>query len=151
MSIVLRYFPVSRSLAQSRRPVPEPTDADYARLLELRTRLRGFLHWSEEQASAAGITPAQHQLLLAIRGHDDPRGPTVGDVAHYLLSRHHSVVELIDRAGSLGLVRRVPDAEDHRIVRLRLTPKGAGKLRRLSRLHLAELRRLRGESFLLRV
>jgi hypothetical protein len=27
-----------------------------------------FLHWSAEQAAAAGLTPARHRLLLAIRG-----------------------------------------------------------------------------------
>ena len=71
---------------------PTPTDEDYRRLLELRTGLRRFLRWSEQHAEAAGLTPAQHQLLLAIRGHRDPRGPTVGDVAGYLMLRPHSAV-----------------------------------------------------------
>jgi hypothetical protein len=48
------------------------------RLLTFRTGLRRFLHWSGEQAAAAGLTPARHQLLLAIRGHPDPAGPTAG-------------------------------------------------------------------------
>ena len=51
------------------------TDADYEDLLTLRTGLRRFLRWSEQQAEEAGLTPAQHQLLLAIRGHTDRRGP----------------------------------------------------------------------------
>jgi DNA-binding MarR family transcriptional regulator len=67
---------------------PTPTDQDYQRLLELQTGLRRFLRWSGQQASAAGLTPAQHQLLLAIRGHPDPRGPAIGDVANHLLVRH---------------------------------------------------------------
>jgi hypothetical protein len=50
---------------------PKPSDEDYRRLLELRTGLRRFLRWSEQHAQAAGLTPAQHQLLLAIRGHPD--------------------------------------------------------------------------------
>src|SRR5579864_2385786 len=96
------------------------SDADYERLLALRTGLRHFQRWSEQQASAAGLTPAQHQLLLAIRGHGDQRGPTVGEIADYLLLRHHSTVGLIDRADAAGLVVRTRDPEDHRIVRLRL-------------------------------
>src|SRR5919198_3816810 len=83
-----------------------PTDEDYRHLLELRTGLRRFLRWSEEQAQAAGVSPAQHQLLLAIRGHPDPRGPTIGDVAEYLLLRHHSAVGLVNRAQAAGLVER---------------------------------------------
>ena len=46
-------------------------DADYEDLLALRTGLRRFLRWSEQQAEGAGLTPAQQQLLLAIRGHPD--------------------------------------------------------------------------------
>jgi DNA-binding MarR family transcriptional regulator len=118
-------------------------DADYERLLEFRTELRRFLHWSEEQAEALGITAAQHQLLLAVRGNDGARGPTVGDVADSLLLRHHSAVGLVDRAADAGLVRREHDPDDQRTVRLRLTPTGARKLAQLSRHHLEELDRIR--------
>ncbi len=119
-----------------------PSDSDYRRLLALRTGLRHFLRWSEHQAQAVGITPAQHQLLLAIRGHDDPRGPTVGEIADYLLLRHHSAVGLVDRADTAGLVKRVRDPTDHRVVRLRLTALGERRIEALSALHLEELERL---------
>lgn len=117
-------------------------DEDYRRLLEFRTGLRRFVRWSEEQARSVGLSPAQHQLMLAVRGHPDDRGPTIGDVADYLLLRHHSAVELVDRAETAGLVRRRPDRDDERIVRLRLTARGADKLRRLTAVTLEELARL---------
>jgi DNA-binding MarR family transcriptional regulator len=117
-------------------------DADYRRLLQFRVGLRRFLHWSEEQAERAGLTPAQHQLLLAIRGHDGDLGPTIGEVAGYLLLRHHSAVGLVDRAERAGLVRRQEDAGDRRIVRLRLTAQGASILQQLTSLHLEEIQRL---------
>jgi uncharacterized protein YeaO (DUF488 family)/DNA-binding MarR family transcriptional regulator len=120
----------------------ELEDADYQRLLRLRTSLRQYLHWSEQQAQAVGLTPAHHQFLLAVRGHDDPRGPTISDVAGYLLLKHHSTVELAQRIGALGLVDRVPDSDDGRVVRLRLTGKGAAALEKLAALHLEELSRL---------
>jgi DNA-binding MarR family transcriptional regulator len=116
-------------------------EPDYQRLLQFRTALRQFLHWSEEQAAAVGLTPAQHQLLLAIRGL--PGNPTIGEIADELLLRHHSAVGLVDRAAEAGLVERRVDADDHRVVRLHLTGAGARKLRQLSELHLAELSRLR--------
>jgi DNA-binding MarR family transcriptional regulator len=78
------------------------TDADYQRLAELRYGLRSFLHWSAEQAKRAGLTPTQHQLLLAVRASQEERGPTVSDVAAVLLIRHHSAVELVDRAQEAG-------------------------------------------------
>jgi uncharacterized protein YeaO (DUF488 family)/DNA-binding MarR family transcriptional regulator len=118
------------------------SDAVYARLLALRTGLRHFQRWSEQQARAAGLTPAQHQLLLAIRGHGDPGGPTVGEVADYLLLLHHSAVGLVDRAEAAGLVSRTRDEEDHRVVRLHLTEDGARRIEALSALHLEELERL---------
>jgi DNA-binding MarR family transcriptional regulator len=121
---------------------PHLTDADYARLLDFRTGIRTFLRWSEQQAAEVGLTPAQHQLLLAIRGHDDPAGPTVGDVANHLLLRHHSAVGLVDRAEEAGLVTRVADADDQRVVRLKLTALGARRLRQLTELHVEELSRL---------
>jgi DNA-binding MarR family transcriptional regulator len=120
----------------------ELSDSDYSRLLEFRTGLRRFLSWSEQQAAAVGLTPAQHQLLLAIRGSDEPDGPTVGDIAEALLLRHHSAVELIDRAAHLGVVKRRVDSEDHRVVRVVLTNDGDERLARLSAMHVEELRRL---------
>ena len=117
-------------------------DAEYQRLLLFRTGLRRFLHWSAQQAEATGLTPAQHQLLLAIRGHRDSRGPTIGDAAAYLFLRHHSAVGLVDRAEAAGLVERTEDPDDRRVVRLRLTEKGAATLAQLSQVHLEELARL---------
>jgi DNA-binding MarR family transcriptional regulator len=118
------------------------SDRDYRRLLAFRTDLRRFLHWSEEQAGDEDVTPAQHQLLLAIRGHDDARGPTIRDVARSLLLRHHSAVGLVDRAVTAGLVRRAPDRADRRVIRLALTSRGHIVLDRLAERHLEELGRL---------
>ena len=124
--------------------MPSLTDADYRRLLEFRDGLRRFQRWSEDEAAEAGLTPAQHQLLLAIRGHHGPDGSdaTVGDVAAHLQLRHHSAVGLVDRAASAGLVERVHDPDDQRVVHLRLTAAGKRRLQRLTELHLEELRRL---------
>jgi DNA-binding MarR family transcriptional regulator len=121
---------------------PAPTDEDYRRLLELRTGLRRFLRWSERQAEAVGLTPAQHQLLLAVRGHSDARGPTVGDIAAYLMLRHHSAVGLVDRAEAAELLVRSPDPGNRSAVRLRLTEKGSRQLEALSELHFEELEHL---------
>jgi DNA-binding MarR family transcriptional regulator len=104
--------------------------------------LRRFLRWSQDQAATAGLTPAQHELLLVLRLHPDPRGPTIGELAASLLVRHHSAVQLADRVEALGLVRRRRDADDRRLVRLRLTPAGERRVADLAAAHLEELRRL---------
>ena len=117
-------------------------DQDYQRLLEFRDGLRRFLRWSEDRARAAGMTPARHQLLLAVRGHGAP--PSVGELAEHLVLRHHSVVELVDRAERAGLVRRVhgDDAGDRRVVRVTLTAEGERRLAGLAGSHLEELSRV---------
>jgi DNA-binding MarR family transcriptional regulator len=118
------------------------TDEDYRRLAELRYGLRTFLHWSAQQARHAGLTPAQHQLLLAVRASPQERGPTVSEIAAILLIRHHSAVELADRAQDAGLIVRERDPDQQSLVRLRLTAHGAATLESLSELHLRELAQL---------
>jgi DNA-binding MarR family transcriptional regulator len=118
------------------------TRQDFQRLLEFRVALREFQRWSEDQAEAAGVTHVQHQLLVAIKGHPGNQPPTVGDLAGYLLLRPHSTVELIDRAEAAGLVERVPDDNDGRVVRVRLTKDGDRTVHRLARAHLDRLHEL---------
>ena len=122
--------------------VPRLTRDDFEHLLAFRTSLRRFQHWSEEQAQAAGLTHVQHQLLVAVKGHPGDRPPTVGELADYLLLRHHSAVELVDRAATAGLVRRVSDPSDGRVVRVELTQLGEQRLAELTPAHLDELHRL---------
>ncbi len=116
------------------------TQDDFEHLLRLRTGLRRFLRWSEEQAQAAGLTPAQHQLLLAIRGHPGPEAPTIGEIADHMVLRHHSASELIDRAAAAGLVVRSPVNASQ--VRVSLTQAGTVKLNGLAQAHLEELAHL---------
>ncbi len=121
------------------------SDEDYWRLLEFRTAIRKFLKYSKTQAAKLGLTPTQHQLLLAIRGYRRAGGPTIGDIAESLLIKHHSAVELVDRAEGAGLVKRKQDPVDQRVVRLSLTRSGASKLERISTANLAEVGRLSPE------
>ena len=121
---------------------PQLSREDFEHLLAFRASLRRFQRWSEDQAKAAGLTHVQHQLLVAIKGHPGSEPPTVGDLADYLLLRHHSTVELVDRAEAAGLVRRVNDARDGRVARVRLTAKGDRILMQLTPSHLVELHSL---------
>jgi DNA-binding MarR family transcriptional regulator len=120
------------------------SDRDYRALATFRSALRQFLRFSEEEARQTGLTPSQHQLLLAIRGASSPP-PTIGEVAGALQLRHHSTVELVDRAQAAGLIERVADERDARRQLLRLTAKGAQVLAGLTRVHRDELRRFRAE------
>jgi DNA-binding MarR family transcriptional regulator len=122
--------------------MPRPTRRDFERLLEFRVALRRFQRWSEDLARAAGLTHVQHQLLVAIKGHPGDLPPTIGELAGYLLQRPHSTVELVDRAEGAGLVERIPDPSDGRVVRVRLSETGDGILQKLTPAHLARLEEL---------
>lgn len=120
------------------------TDRDYEALARFRHALRVFLRFSEEAARSEGLTPAQHQLLLAIRGHHD-KSPSVGDLAEVLQVRNNSVVGLVDRADDAGLTQSGSDPDDGRRRLVSLAPEGRAVLERLSERHRDELRDFRDE------
>jgi DNA-binding MarR family transcriptional regulator len=121
------------------------TERDYATLAAFRLALRKFAAFSESEAKAAGLSPRQHQALLAIRGTvtADARDMSIGDLAAHLLIRHNSAVELVDRLVDAGFVRRQADPADARRVALALTPQAETLLSGLSAAHLRELKAMR--------
>jgi DNA-binding MarR family transcriptional regulator len=116
-------------------------DGDYAALASFRRSLRLFLAFSEDAARDAGLTPRQHQAILAIRGLAPEGGMTVHDLARQLLLKPQTTVELVDRLEDAGLVRRERDDVDRRRVFLTLTTKAHNRLEKLSAAHLAQIRR----------
>ncbi|EQB04704.1 MarR family winged helix-turn-helix transcriptional regulator [Sphingobium baderi] len=116
-------------------------DADYAALASFRHAIRRFQAFSEEQAAAVGLTPQQHQALLAIRG-CDPDKATVGHVAERLILKPHSATGLVNRLEALALIRREQAADDKRRALLRLTPRAYALLDALSATHREEIRRM---------
>jgi DNA-binding MarR family transcriptional regulator len=118
------------------------TDADFAALSSFRHALRRFLQFSADAAASAGLTPQQHQALLAIRG-GAGHELLVGALAERLMLRPHSATELVNRMEKLDLVRRTTGASDRRQVAVGLSPKGEELLNGLSEAHRSELRRLR--------
>src|SRR5689334_1940464 len=106
---------------------------DYQALASIRRGMRQFLEFSADAAGAAGLTPAQHQALLAIKGMPDP--VTVGTLAEWLGVRSHSAVGLVNRLVALKLVVRALDPADRRRMRLMLTKRADAKLAALSQIH----------------
>lgn len=116
-------------------------DELYETLADIRHEFRRFAHFSEQAASAAGITPQQHQALLAIRAAGGEM--LVGALAERLLLKPHSASEHVDRLGKLALVERRAGTADKRQVSIALTDAGRTLLASLSRVHREELRRIR--------
>lgn len=118
------------------------TKAQYELLAAFRYSLRLFLRFSEEAAQSVGLTPQQHQALLAIKGFPGRDSVSVGELAERLQLRHHSAVGLADRLVASGLVLRTPSTVDRRQVDLSLTEKGEDLLERLSAAHRAQLEKI---------
>ncbi|MBU8906900.1 MarR family winged helix-turn-helix transcriptional regulator [Desertibacillus haloalkaliphilus] len=114
----------------------------YETLAEFRYQLKKFLHFSDSQAKSFGITPQQHQLLLAIKGFPKREYVTPRELSERLFITHHACVGLIDRCGQLGLVARRKNPEDGRSVLVELTAEGEEILEKLSQNHLEELTRI---------
>ena len=123
------------------------TKSHYETLAALRHTLSKFLLFSQEEARTAGLTPQQHQALLAIKGYPDRDYVSVGELAAQLHLRHHSAVGLIDRLVQRQLVRRTTSTSDKRRVEVTLTARGEALINRLSAAHWKELQQLGPEIF----
>lgn len=113
---------------------------DYRALGAYRHALRRFLAYSEAGARRQGLTPQQHQALLAIRAHIGPEPMSVGELAECLLIKNHSAVGLVARLEDRGLVLRAASEVDRRRVVLTLTAEAEAKLEIISRDNLGELK-----------
>lgn len=120
----------------------ELTAAELHRVHAVRSRLRLFHRWSNSEIAAVGLTPARHEMLLAIKACRAERGPSITAVAAALAITHHAAVELVNNAETAGHLTRGRDPHDGRVVRLALTPIGNRLLSTLAPHHREELRRL---------
>lgn len=121
---------------------PRLTKAQYEVLAEFRYRLRQFLRFSENAAQAAGLTPQQHQAMLAIKGFPGRDRITIGELAERLQIAPHSAVGLADRLAAEGYACRTQSQNDRRQVYLTLTQRGTRLLDELSAVHQEQLSRL---------
>jgi DNA-binding MarR family transcriptional regulator len=118
------------------------TPSAVRRLAWFRYRLRRFLRFSERVTQSHGVTPQQYLLLLGIAGYTGRGWATISELAEFLQERHNAVVGLVKRAEGRALVQKDQSAQDRRYVRVRLSRRGTGVLRKLTSLHLQELRRI---------
>ena len=116
--------------------------ADYGRLAGFRFALRRFLRFSEDAAAGVGLTGQHYQAMLVVRACPEERRLTIADLAHQLLIKHNSAVELVDRLVELNLLTRTTSRQDRRKVELDLTPRGRNLLAKLAAVHRAELKRI---------
>lgn len=86
---------------------------------------RGCSVLSDRELARHGLTRSQWVLLTALWRQD---GMTVGELASYYRQGNMVLTRTLDRAEEAGLVRRGPDPNDRRVVKVFLT----GKAKELS-------------------
>jgi Transcriptional regulators len=123
-------------------PNQNVTKSLYEQLANFRYKLRIFIHFSENAAREAGLTPQQHQLILVIQGYPGRDYATISEVAERLQITHHACVGLVSRCEKSDLVKRRPNPGDARSVQIVVTDKGIELLNRVSDVHLQQLQNL---------
>jgi DNA-binding MarR family transcriptional regulator len=86
--------------------------------------------WEKFLKATAELTPNQYNVLRILRG-SEPAGLPCGDIADRMITRDPDVTRLVDRLSRRGLVTRVRNRQDRRIVEIGITDKGRQILRSL--------------------
>ncbi|MCF3123618.1 MarR family transcriptional regulator [Streptomyces arenae] len=99
-------------------------------LAEQLLRLTRRLHRIQKRhLEPVGVTPAQSRLLRTLAHYEAP--PRMADLAQRLEVVPRAVTSLVDGLESGGLVRRVPDPSNRRVIRIELTDAGQDALKKL--------------------
>lgn len=122
------------------------SDADYAALANLRYRIRKFRQFSTKAAEKLGLSPQQHQALLAIKGLGSGEQMSVSTLAARLFVPAASAAELTRSLEGRGYV--TIEVKQRRRTIVRLTDKAEEILRRLTPAHLYEIREMAPELML---
>jgi DNA-binding MarR family transcriptional regulator len=107
---------------------PDPDGLLAEQLLRLTRRVHRIQKRHLERRDL-GITPAQSRLLRVLAQYAAP--PRMADLARHLEVVPRAVTTLVDGLEEGGKVRRVPDRDNRRVIRIELTDDGLEALRGL--------------------
>ncbi|MFH8519148.1 MarR family winged helix-turn-helix transcriptional regulator [Streptomyces gelaticus] len=107
----------------------DSSDADGMLAEQLLRVTRRLQRIQSRQLEPMGITPAQFRLLRTVAHYDGP--PRMADLAQRLDVVPRAVTTLVDGLEASGRVRRAPDPDSRRVVRIEITEEGLATLRSL--------------------
>lgn len=114
---------------------PPPADVTGQLAEQLLLLTRRIHHAQKHHFKPLGITPAQSRLLRTLERHEEP--PRMADLAEHLGVVPRAVTTHVDALEAGGLVRRVPDPANRRVIRIETTEAGRTALAELHRARLA--------------
>jgi DNA-binding MarR family transcriptional regulator len=115
---------VDEKLENLGRELPQidlPTEGIVQRIQKLAWRLNRSLN---ETAAEYGLSHADWGLLGGLRAAGAPYRQPAGKLAEHLSITPGAMTSRLDKLEARGLVRRVPDAEDRRVLQIELTDEG---------------------------
>src|SRR6202030_3155332 len=85
---------------------------------------------AEQLLKAAGLTGAQYNVLRILRG-AEPEGLPCRGIGDRMISHDPDMTRLLDRMDKRGLITRLRQADDRRVVKTRVTASGLDILNKL--------------------
>jgi DNA-binding MarR family transcriptional regulator len=123
--------------------IRDPDKADYEQAARLREAVQRFLRESERITRAHGLTVQRYQLMLMIKTSRDGTGrASFPELRERLQLAQSTIVELVQRAEELRLVRRELSPAQRRLVLVCLTRTGERRLARAVADHARDRERL---------
>ena len=108
-------------LARELPQIDLPTEAIVQRIQKLAWRLNRSLN---ETAAAYGLSHADWSLLGSLRASGAPYRQAAGKLAQSVSITPGAMTSRLDKLEARGLVRRVPDPVDRRVLQIELTEEG---------------------------
>ena len=87
---------------------------------------------AEQLLKAAGLTGAQYNVLRILRG-AEPAGLPCRGIGDRMISHDPDMTRLLDRLEKRGLITRVRQTDDRRVVKTRITPQALSLLKTLDK------------------
>jgi len=87
---------------------------------------------AEQVIKAAGLTPAQYNVMRILRG-AEPKGLACRGIGERMISRDPDITRLLDRMEQHHLITRERQTDDRRVILTRITGEGLKLLKKLDR------------------
>jgi MarR family transcriptional regulator, organic hydroperoxide resistance regulator len=111
-----------RLLRELKQSKPFPTLETEA-ILNLQKTLDVVEHEFEEVLKPSAVSRAQYNVLRILRG-AEPVGLKCSEISERMVSRDPDITRLLDRLDKRGLISRIREERDRRVVRTRITAAG---------------------------
>lgn len=139
-----RYNMVNET-TESKSPKRPPKSLERDAFVLLQKVAVDLLRDVDELLKPVGLTPSQFNVLRILRG-SEPEGLPCNQIAERMITRDPDMTRLLDRLEARGIVKRVRQSTDRRVILSRITDEGLSLLKTLDEpidaLHVRQLSHL---------